>query len=74
MEITNLKSDHEWQNIPCQKNESCFHCKCKKQFDSIPKNDFVINDQDENGNITQKTVTKITINYGNKDEVLGWYF
>jgi hypothetical protein len=74
MEITNLKTDHEWQHISCQKNESCFHCKCKKQYDSIPKNDFNVNETDNDGNITQKTITKITIDYGNKDEILGWYF
>jgi len=74
MEIINLKSDHEWQHLPCQKNESCFHCKCKKQYDSIPKNDFNVNQTDENENIIQKTITKITIHYGNKDEILGWYF
>jgi len=70
MEIINLKSDHEWQHLPCQKNESCFHCKCKKQYDSIPKNDFIIKDED--GNNT--TISKIKINYGNKDEVIGWSF
>ena len=74
MEIINLKSDHEWQHLPCQKNESCFHCKCKKQYDSIPKNDFNVNTTDENENIIQKTITKITIHYGNKDEILGCYF
>lgn len=74
MEITNLKSDHEWQHISCQKNETCFHCKCKKGYDSIPKNDFTITDKDENDNITQKTISKITLHYGNKDEILGWFY
>jgi hypothetical protein len=70
MEITNLKTDHEWQHIPCQKNENCFHCKCKKQFDSIPKNDFIVKDIEGN-NIT---ISKITLNYSKKDEVIGWFF
>lgn len=70
MEITNLKSDHEWEHLPCQKNESCFHCKCKKQFESIPKNDFIVKDKDGN-NIT---ISKITLDYTEKDEVRGWIF
>ena len=74
MNIKNLKSDHEWQHIPCQKNETCFHCKCKKQYQSIPKDDFTINIKDENNNVIEKTISKITIYYGNKDEVLGWFF
>ncbi len=74
MNIKNLKSDHEWQHIPCQKNETCFHCKCKKQFDSIPKNDFEIEEEDLNGNKTKRIISEIELMYTNKDEVIGWRF
>jgi hypothetical protein len=74
MEIENLKSNHAWENIPCQKNESCYHCKCKKQYRSIPQNDFTISVKDEQGNLNQYTISKIKINYGKNDEVLGWFF
>ena len=70
MKINNLKENPEWKNTPCSKSENCFHCKCKKQFDSIPKNDFIIKDIEGN-NIT---ISKITLDYSKKDEVIGWFF
>jgi len=74
MNIKNLKSDHEWQHLPCHKNETCFHCKCKKQYDSIPQNDFEIEEKDLEGNVTKRTISEIELIYTNKDEVIGWRF
>ena len=84
MEIIDDCPNPKWHNIPCTCDHSsvltefpikdCIHCKCEKQENSIPKNDFNVNQTDENENIIQKTITKITIHYGNKDEILGWYF
>ena len=74
MNIKNLKSHHEWEDLPCEKNSTCFHCKCKKQFDSIPKNNFNINYKDLDDNLINLEISEITINYGAKDEVIGWTF
>ena len=75
MNIKNQKSNPEWKNIPCSKQENCFHCKCKKQDESIPKENFIVKNFDKDGNlIGDHEVTEIEIVYGNKDEVLGWVF
>ena len=75
MKINNLKTNHEWENLPCEKNPNCFHCKCKKSFESIPKNDFKFNEKDpETDTITERVIKEITLVYGAKDEVLGWSF
>jgi len=75
-----------WKNIPCSCDHSsvltefpimdCLHCKCEKQENSIPKNDFVTNvyNQETNQN-EQKTITEIKLVFGEKyEEVIGWTY
>jgi len=75
MKINNLKENPEWKNLPCSKSENCFHCKCKKQFDSIPREDFIVKEFDLDGNyIGDKVISEITLYTKDKDEVIGWSF
>jgi len=85
MEIIDDCPNPKWHNIPCTCDHSsvltefpikdCIHCKCEKQENSIPKNDFNVKGVDINNNSFEKTVTKITIVRGDKfEDCLGWYF
>jgi hypothetical protein len=91
MKINGLIDKPRWYDIPCKCNHDsveteypiaeCLHCKFQECEDSLPRDDFIIkeNDIDENGNILEtkhdKTVKEITIYRGDKyQEIIGWKF
>lgn len=85
MNIIDDVSDPLWKKIPCSCDHSsvltefplkdCIHCKCEKQENSIPKNDFTVKELDENDNEITKTITEIKLYRGEKyQEVIGWLF
>ncbi len=55
---------------------NCEHCRCQECWDSVPKENFEVNEFDDDGNISgTKTVDEITLLRGNKlEDVLGWTF
>jgi len=91
MKINGLIEKPRWYDIPCKCNNNsvetkypiaeCLHCKFQEQEDSLPREDFIINepDFDENGNPLEtthdKTINEITIVRGDKyQEIMGWTF
>tara|TARA_R110000787_G_scaffold104214_1_gene211052 strand:- start:287 stop:556 length:270 start_codon:yes stop_codon:yes gene_type:complete len=59
----------------------CMHCKCQEQEDSMPRNNFKVNQNeiDKDGNSTDKLIVKeikeINIVRGQKyHDVIGWTF
>jgi hypothetical protein len=90
MKINGLIENPLWYDIKCKCDHSsietefpiadCLHCQFQKQEDSMPREDFTINepDFDENGNITgqhDKLINEITIVRGEKyQEIIGWRF
>lgn len=81
MEIIDNVNNPKWNLIPCTCDHhspltefpaiDCVHCKCELAENSIPKNDFII--KDENGN--DITITKIKVYRGSKiDDCIGWSF
>ena len=91
MKINGLIDNPLWYDIKCKCNHDsveteypiaeCLHCKFQQQEDSMPREDFVIkeNDIDDDGNLLEtthdKTINEITITRGNKyQEIIGWSF
>ena len=93
MKINGLMNDDEirWKKISCKCNHDsvetefpiaeCLHCQFQAQEDSMPREDFVIQepDKDDDGNSLgtshDKTITEITIYRGKKyQEIIGWSF
>jgi len=91
MKINGLIAHPLWYDIKCKCDHtsvetefpiaSCLHCQFQRQEDSMPREDFVIkeNDIDEDNNTLEtthdKTVTEITIHRGDKyGEIIGWSF
>tara|TARA_X000001036_G_scaffold131536_1_gene124471 strand:- start:1032 stop:1313 length:282 start_codon:yes stop_codon:yes gene_type:complete len=93
MKINGLMNDDEilWKKMSCKCNHDsvetefpiaeCLHCQFQAQEDSMPREDFVIkeNDIDDDGNSLEtthdKTINEITITRGNKyQEIIGWSF
>ena len=89
MKINNSLDVALWEKIPChcQKDniEQCYplmkceHCRCQQCWDSVPKEDFTVNDDllDEDGAVIQertKTVSKIKLVRGSIEDVIGWTF
>ena len=85
MKINNKIDDPLWDKIPCTCNHdsviteypvvNCIHCKCQRAEDSIPLEDFEINEFDEDGNITgKKTITEITLHNDDLESCIGWTF
>jgi len=91
MKINGLIDHPLWYDIKCKCDHtsvetefpiaSCLHCQFQRQEDSMPREDFVIkeNDIDEDNNTLEtthdKTVTEITIHRGDKyGEIIGWSF
>ena len=85
MKINGLIEHPRWYDIKCRcstvegdvENQypisECSHCKFQEQEDSMPREDFVIkqNDYDENNNLTgqhDKKITEITIDRGDKHQ------
>ena len=91
MKINGLIDHPIWYDIKCKCDHSsietefpiaeCLHCQFQRQEDSMPREDFVVkeNDIDEDGNSLEtthnRTVTEITITRGDKyEEIIGWSF
>ena len=90
MKVNNTIQNNRWKGIPCKCNHDsveteypiaeCLHCKFQECEDSIPKENFKINDDvlDKNGKVTKKqtrTVKEITLVHGSKyEDVIGWKF
>ena len=89
MEIEGLIEKALWENIPCccKKGDivnsfpltKCEHCRCQQCWDSVPKEDFTVNDDllDEDGTVIQertKVVNKIKLVRGSIEDVQGWVY
>ena len=87
MEIEGLIEKALWEDIPCCciKDDivhsfpliECQHCRCQKCWDSVPQEDFTVNDdlKDEDGTVIEertKVVNKITLVRGSIEDVVGW--
>ena len=77
MKINNSLDVAQWEKLDKNSEE---YKKCKVAWDSVPQEDFVIQepDKDDDGNSLEtthdKTVTEITLKRGTNDKVLGWSF
>ena len=91
MKINGLIEKPRWYDIPCKCDHSsieteypiakCLHCKFQECEDSMPREDFIINEQDmdQNGEPLEtthkKTISEITIVRGSKyQDIIGWTF
>lgn len=90
MKINNSLDVALWEKITCKCDHSsietefpiknCLHCKCQQAWDSVPKEDFEVQepDLDENNNPLKtthsRTVNEITLVRGKVDDVIGWTF
>lgn len=91
MKINGLIEKPRWYDIPCKCNHDsveteypivdCLHCKFQECEDSMPREDFIINepDLDEEGNplptTHERTISEITIVRGSKyEDIIGWTF
>jgi len=77
MKINNSLDVAQWEKLDKNSEE---YKKCKVAWDSVPQEDFVIQepDKDDDGNSLEtthdKTVTEITLIRGTNEKVLGWSF
>ena len=91
MKINGLIDSPKWKGIPCKCNHDsieteypiseCLHCKCQEQEDSMPRENFTVDDSivnQETGEVTKKqtkTVKEITIVRGKVlEDILGWTY
>ena len=90
MKINGLIEHPRWYDIKCKCDHSsveteypiaeCLHCQYQAQEDSMPREDFVVKEQDkdDDGNVIgkhDKTISEINIHRGNKyQEIIGWSF
>lgn len=91
MKINNSLEEARWEKLTCKCNhdnpEECYpiakceHCRCQECWDSVPKEDFTIIEQDfdEEGNPLETTheriVNEITLVRGHHlQDVIGWSF
>ena len=91
MKINGLIDKPRWYDIKCKCDHSnvetefpiaeCLHCQFQAQQDSMPREDFVVKENDydeENKEVIgnhDKTISEITIHRGNKyEEIVGWSF
>lgn len=90
MKINNSLDVARWEKLECvcnmEKETECYpfvkceHCKCEECWNSVPKEDFTVkeNDYDQEGNIIgnhDKIISEITLIRGNKlEDVMGWTF
>lgn len=93
MKINGLMNHPRWYDIKCRCSDvegdvenqhpisPCLHCKFQEQEDSMPREDFVVEESDmsEEGvamsTTHEKTVNEITIVRGKKfQEIIGWYY
>lgn len=89
MKINNSLDVALWEKIPChcKKDDiekcypliNCEHCRCQQCWESVPKEDFKVNEPiiDKNGKtkgIQKRTVKEITLVRGKIEDVIGWQF
>ena len=86
MKINNSLNVARWEKLECvcnmEKETECYpfvkceHCRCQECWDSVPQEDFTVNNFDEEGNKTgTATVNEITLVRGhNLQDVIGWEF
>ncbi len=90
MKINNSLDVALWEKIPCHCNKDdiekcyplmkCEHCRCQECYDSVPQEDFevqesIIEDGKPTGETTTRTVSEITLVRGhNLQDVIGWQF
>lgn len=90
MKINNSLDHPRWKGIKCKCNHDsveteypiadCLHCKFQECEDSLPKENFKVNDPiiDKNGKqtgIKSRTVKEVTIVRGDKfQDIIGWTF
>jgi len=91
MKINGLIKKARWEDIPCCciKDDiehshpigNCKHCKFLESFDSIPKKDFKVNNNEinyETGKVIKKqtkTISEVTLIRGPKyQDVIGWFW
>jgi len=82
MKVNNLVKDPKWKKIiscTCHGKELdlCLHCRYSRAEQSIPTENFKVNDdiRDKNGKVTKKqtrTINEITLKIGSRDDVIGW--
>jgi hypothetical protein len=91
LKVNNTIQNNRWKGIPCKCNHDsveteypitdCLHCKFQECEDSIPKENFKINeavmDKDEKptGETKVRTVKEINLIHGDRyQDVIGWTF
>jgi|TARA_R110000823_G_scaffold284386_3_gene402476 hypothetical protein len=89
MKVKGLMKKARWESIPCicgtevmdsYPIKECLHCCFDERFQSIPKKDFtVVDDQyDKQGKLIKKqtkTVKEVTLVRGKRfDDVIGWTY
>tara|TARA_R110000803_G_scaffold111161_1_gene179587 strand:+ start:167 stop:436 length:270 start_codon:yes stop_codon:yes gene_type:complete len=89
MKINGLIKKALWESMPCLcvKGDivksfpltKCEHCRCQQCFDSVPKEDFKVNNDiiDSNGKVTKKQtkiIKEVTLVRGSIEDVIGWTF
>ena len=90
MKINNSLDRARWEDLPCKCDHSsieteypiakCEHCRCQECWDSVPKEDFTIKEEDidKDGTVIgshDKVINEITLVRGhNLQDVIGWKF
>ncbi len=89
MKINNSLDEARWEKIPCHCNKDdiekcyplmkCEHCRCQECWDSVPQEDFevqelIIKDDKPTGETKTRTVSEITLVRGRYEDVIGWEF
>jgi len=83
MKVNGLVKNPKWKKVlvcTCEgKLDLCLHCKFSNALESVPSENFRVNDdiRDKNGKVTKKQtkiVKEITIVKGSHDDVIGWKF
>ena len=86
MKINNSLDKARWEDLQCKCNhddiEQCYpiskceHCRCQEAWDSVPQEDFEVNNFDDEGKIIgTKTVKEIALYRGHDlQDVIGWFY
>jgi len=85
IEIINPIENPRWKEIPCKCNHGsveteypiakCIHCECQAQEKMVPKEEYDMKFEDDEGNITNVHVNKIKLQYNEKyQNIIGWSY
>jgi len=84
MKVNNIPINPRWKisNPECTckgKLDECIHCKYFKAEQSVPTENFRVNDdiRDKNGKVTKKQtriINKVTLQLGRHGDVMGFFF